>query len=126
MQLLWIALAGAAGTLARYGLSAGVQRWTPDHLPYGTLAVNLLGCLLFGLALTLIRERGWVGHQASLAILVGFLGAFTTFSTYAFESAGALQGPGWGLGLLNLLLSPALGLLAYWGGAALARQVAAA
>ena len=121
MQLLWIALAGAAGTLARYGLSAGVQRWTPDHLPYGTLAVNLLGCLLFGLALTLVRERGWVGHQAAVAITIGFLGAFTTFSTYAFETAELLEGPQWGAAVLNLVLSPVLGLGAYLGGAALGR-----
>lgn len=86
-KLVLIALAGAAGTLARYWLSGFVQTLAGPDFPWGTWAVNVLGCLLFGLVWVMCEERFLLSGETRLIILVGFMGAFTTFSTYIFESA---------------------------------------
>jgi len=134
-RLLWIALAGAAGTLARYGLTLGVRGLLPAAspltlLPVATATVNVLGCLLFGAVIALMRARGWVDWPHLAVFTVGFLGAFTTFSTFAFESAELLGQPAgsgaWRIGLANLVLSPLLGLGAYLAGGALVRASVAA
>jgi len=85
-QVLLLMLAGGAGTVARYGVDSGVSRLLPDPaLPWGTLVVNALGCLLFGLVYEWIELR--TAAHVRLVVLVGFAGAFTTFSTYAFHTA---------------------------------------
>ena len=86
-----IALAGAAGTLARYGLTVAVQRAAGAGFPWGTLAVNVTGCLLFGLVWGVAEARSLVDSEARTVLLVGFLGAFTTFSTFAFETGEMLR-----------------------------------
>ncbi|WP_243310812.1 fluoride efflux transporter FluC [Fundidesulfovibrio agrisoli] len=86
-NLLYIALAGSAGTLARFFLSNAVQRICGADFSWGTWAVNVLGCFLFGLVWVLSEERFLFSSETRLIILVGFMGAFTTFSTYIFESA---------------------------------------
>ena len=130
-RLLWIALAGAGGTLARYGMTVGVRGLLPAAsptvlLPVATVSVNLLGCLLFGAVMALVRLRGWVDWPHLAVFTIGFLGAFTTFSTFAFESGELLGEPfgsaPWRVGLANLVLSPVLGLGAYLAGGALVRM----
>ena len=86
MNLLGIALAGAAGALARYGLSGLTHRWWGAGFPWGTLTVNLIGCLLLGLLAELTRHTGWLSPEARTAIGIGFLGSFTTFSTFSLET----------------------------------------
>ena len=81
MTLLGIALAGAAGALARYGLSGLMHRFLGAAFPWGTLAVNLVGCFLLGLLLEVSRQSGWVSPGFRTIAGIGFLGAFTTFST---------------------------------------------
>ncbi len=126
-RLLWLALAGAIGTLCRYGLTVWLRGALVGKgayaLPLATGSVNVLGCLLLGLALGLLHARGQLDSPTTLAITVGFLGAFTTFSAFAFESGDLLFAPGGEgrlAGVLNLVLSPALGVLAYLGGSGLA------
>ncbi len=87
MKILLLALAGAAGSLARYWVSGAVHAWLGPDFPWGTWAVNVLGCFLFGLVWVLCEERFVISGQTRMIILVGFMGAFTTFSTYVFESA---------------------------------------
>jgi CrcB protein len=86
-RLALLALAGAAGTLARYGIAAAIARWQPlATFPWGTLAVNAVGCFLFGLVWSLAEERMLISAATRLILLAGFMAAFTTFSSFAFET----------------------------------------
>ncbi len=109
-KLLLIALAGAFGAMARYGLSGLVLRVTGAGFPYGTLAVNVVGCFLFGLVWALAAERMMVSPEARTVILVGFLGSFTTFSTFVFESHWLIADARWLPAAGNLLLMNLSGL----------------
>lgn len=120
-RLLLIAAAGAAGTLARYGLSTWVRQWAGSGFPWGTLAVNGLGCLLFGAILTLSSEKGLVEDETATWIMVGFLGAFTTFSTFAFESGTFLKAGDLGAAALNIGANVVVGLGLFFAGVWLAR-----
>ena len=92
LKLLLIALGGAAGTLARYGVSIACARWGERlHFPVGTLAVNLVGCFLIGFLNGLFLERVAVRPEVRAALVIGFLGGFTTFSSYAWESFDLLK-----------------------------------
>ena len=84
--ILFLAMGGAAGTLARVGLTGWVNHLHGSPWPWGTFAVNALGCFLFGFIWSLADSRFDLGDAARLAILGGFCGAFTTFSTFAFDS----------------------------------------
>lgn len=115
-RLLLIAVAGAAGTLARYGLSSWVRGLSSSSFPWGTLAVNALGCFLFGVVLTLVRERGVIESDTANILMVGFLGAFTTFATFAFESGYYMRAGAMGSMVLNVLLNVVLGLALFLAG----------
>src|SRR5439155_15867964 len=96
---------------ARYGTS----------FPYGTMVINVSGSFVIGFFLVLITERFVVHPNWRLFFAVGFLGAYTTFSTFSFESATLIQGGSWLLGLANMIGSVVLGLVAVLAGMALAR-----
>jgi CrcB protein len=120
-RLLLIAAAGAAGTLARYGLSSWVRGLSSSTFPWGTLVVNALGCFLFGIILTLVRERGVIESGTANILMVGFLGAFTTFATFAFESGDFMRaGAMWSM-CLNIALNVILGLALFLAGCWLVR-----
>jgi CrcB protein len=94
-KFVWLAVLGALGTLARYGLGGFVQEFVDKLFPWGTVAVNLLGCLVFGMVWSSLEER-WPGSgQMRTIVLIGFLGAFTTFSTYLFEVEEMLRSSQW-------------------------------
>lgn len=109
-RLLLLAATGAVGTLARYWLSGIVQRIAGAGFPWGTLVVNGLGCFLFGLVWALAEERLLISGQTRLILLVGFMGAFTTFSTYIFETQQMLAATKWLLGTANFVLENVAGL----------------
>jgi fluoride exporter len=94
-KLVLLALAGALGTLARYGLGGFVQAHSGKIFPWGTVAVNLLGCLLFGIVWSSLEERWPTSGETRAIILIGFMGAFTTFSTFMFETEGLLRDREW-------------------------------
>lgn len=121
MFYVHLALAGVLGTFARYGLARTVQAAFGGAFPLGTLVVNVLGSFLFGLIFVLAEERAWFSPETRTALLVGFLGAFTTFSTFAFDTAGFVAGQQWGMAALNLVAQNALGLLGFFAGTWLAR-----
>lgn len=109
-KLAWIAAAGAAGTLSRYAVSGVVQRLCGEKFPWGTVAVNALGCFLFGLAWALAEERLVISGQTRFIVLTGFMGAFTTFSTFAFETGELVRDSEWLLAAGNLVGQNLLGL----------------
>ena len=120
-KLLWIAVAGAAGTLARFGLTGAVTRWLGDTFPYGTLTVNVLGSFLFGVVWVLADQRAPISGEARFIILTGFMGAFTTFSTFAFETGQFLRDAQWLTAGSNLLLQNVVGVTALLLGFAVGR-----
>lgn len=121
-KLLLIGLAGAVGSLARYGLGGVVQNFLGKSFPWGTASVNLLGCLLFGLVWALaVESRLTISAETRMILLVGFMGAFTTFSTFGFETAKLLEDSEWLLALGNLALQNVGGLVAMFLGLALGR-----
>ncbi len=122
-KLALIALAGAAGTLARYGLSGLVHAHVEKLFPWGTVAVNLVGSLLFGVAWAATEDRLSIGPETRAVVLIGFMGAFTTFSTLMFETAMLLEDSEWLLAAANLALQNGVGLAALFAGLALGRLV---
>ncbi len=110
-RVVLIGLAGALGTLARYGLGGMVQRLSGGGLPWGTLFVNVLGCFLFGVVWTLSDERLVISEETRVIMLGGFMGAFTTFSTFIFDTGGFLRDEQYALATGNILVQTAVGLL---------------
>ena len=120
-KILILAVAGAAGTLARYGLAGLVQRAAGTAFPWGTLAVNIVGCLGFGVVWSLAEDRLLISPETRTLVLVGFLGAFTTFSSFAFETGQFLRDGQWWFVLANIAAQNVLGVAAVLAGMALAR-----
>lgn len=123
LDWLAIAIGGAAGALARWLMSTGVHRWLGREFPWGTLAVNVAGSFAMGLVAVLLVERLAVGPAWRAGILVGFLGAFTTFSTFALETV-ELAGEGMGLRAgANIVVSVGTCVLAVLLGIQVARHI---
>lgn len=122
-KLLLLFLAGGCGALARYGLSGLVHHCWGSALPIGTFAVNLLGCLLFGVVWTLADERLIISGETRFLLLTGFMGAFTTFSTFAFETSNLLRDAEWGFAAGNILGQNVLGIACVILGMALGKLV---
>lgn len=95
MQIILIAVFGAIGTLARYGLQGVVQIRTGGTFPYGTLLINLTGCFLLGLIGQFTLNRLVISPEWRLAISVGFFGGYTTFSSFGWETAKMLEDGEW-------------------------------
>jgi fluoride exporter len=123
MKLLWIAAAGALGTLARYWVGGVVQRFSGGSFPAGTFVINLAGCFFFGLIWALTTERFNVSGETRMIVLLGFMGAFTTFSSFIFETMELLKDSEWFLAGLNLVGQNVLGLLGLFLGWTLGRMI---
>ena len=120
-RLLWLAVAGALGTLARYGVGVCVPR-VEGGFPWPTLTVNCVGSFLFGCVWTLADQRSVFSPDVRLAVLTGFLGAFTTFSAFAFETGHFLRHEQYGNALANVLANNVLGILLFFLGYVLCRN----
>ena len=123
MQALAIAGGGAIGALMRFYASSGIYALLGRGFPYGTLFVNVFGSLLMGVLTVLMLERFDPGPEWRMAILVGVLGSFTTFSTFSFETLSLLEQGDMMRALANMVLSVVLCLLAVWFGVLLGRQL---
>lgn len=121
VQYLVISLGGILGANARYLLGTWIAERYGTSFPYGTLVINISGSFVIGLFLTLIAERFVLHPNWRLFFAVGFLGAYTTFSTFSYESVVLLQNGGWRLGLVNMVGSVMLGPMAVMMGMAVAR-----
>ena len=113
MNLLYVALAGALGSASRHLVSSVAQE-RGAGFPVGTLSVNLLGCLLMGLVVGALSVRGLLDTPWRASICVGFLGGFTTYSSFALDGVGLLQDERWSalVGYIGLSLGAGFGLLA--------------
>jgi CrcB protein len=119
VQLLLIALGGALGSVCRYGLSTAVQRLSSPFFPYGTFAVNVLGCLVFGVIMGAARQRFVLGPSERAFLLIGVLGGFTTFSTFTYETFALLQDGEFVRAFWNAGGQVVCGLVALWAGYAI-------
>jgi fluoride exporter len=122
-RLLLIGFAGLVGTLCRYGLSGLVARRFGETFPTGTIIVNVVGCFLAGFLYYLFQERFLAGEVVRTAVMIGFLGGFTTFSSFALQTLTLLKDGEVFLATLNIAISNVAGLLMVWVGYSLARLV---
>lgn len=122
-KLLLIGVAGALGALARYSLGGFVQRFTDANFPWGTFVVNILGAFLFGLIWSLVEQRLVITVETRVIILSGFLGAFTTFSSFMFETSTLIGDGQWGWALFNVVGQIVLGLASMFLGLAAGRAI---
>ncbi|VAW67423.1 Fluoride ion transporter CrcB [hydrothermal vent metagenome] len=121
--LLFVALGGALGAVLRYSISAGIYHWFGRSFPYGTLAVNVLGSLAIGLLSILLVEKYNVPQDIKLGLVVGVLGALTTFSTFSWDTVDLLQQGLIQRALLNILLNVFVCIAAVWVGTVWAKTM---
>jgi CrcB protein len=119
MNIVYLAVGGSLGTISRYYAGIWVTNATGARAP-GTVLVNVLGSFLIGLFLTLSFERSW-SNALVILVAVGFLGGFTTFSTFTWQTYELLQTGEMGRAALNISVSVVAGMLAVWAGATLGK-----
>lgn len=122
-KIILVGLAGLIGTLCRYWLSGFVARQYGETFPWGTLMVNVVGCFLAGSLFYLMEERFLVSPTLRTVILIGLLGGFTTFSSFALQTFTLVREGEFALAVLNVTLSNLLGLLMLWAGYSLAKAL---
>jgi len=122
-ELLIVGVAGAAGAIGRYALSGWVYELAGARFPWGTLSVNVLGCFALGYLMHVSLTTTSISPQWRLALGTGFLGAFTTFSTFSYETVREIERGAWGAAGANIALNLALGIPATFAGLILARKL---
>jgi CrcB protein len=123
MKYLLILLGGGVGSLSRYLVGiAIVTRYGARFPIVGTMTINITGSFLIGLLMTLITERFRANEDLRLLLVVGFLGGYTTFSSFEWETYRAIRSGGFWVGIFNIVGSVTLGYTAVWLGAVLARK----
>jgi fluoride exporter len=115
-KIILIGIAGLTGTLLRYLVSGFVARHYGETFPWGTMVVNIVGCLVAGAVFNLTEERFLVNPMLRTLILIGLLGGFTTFSSYGLQTFTLMRDGEFGLATLNVAVSNVLGLLMVWAG----------
>ena len=125
MTLVLIAVGGAAGTVARYAVQTWVLELSGGRWPFGTLAVNLSGSFVLGVVFALSADKAILPEELRLPLMVGFLGAYTTFSTLMLQSWRLAEHGSLLPALINVVGSSILGLVAVFAGLALGRALAA-
>jgi len=123
IHVLAIGIGGALGSMLRYGASLWVHSWAGRGFPWGTLVVNVSGCLAMGMLFVLLSERVGDGGAIRSGVLIGLLGGFTTFSSFSIETFNLVAEGAWFKAALNAGASLVLCLAATWIGVVLGRQV---
>ncbi|RMG70826.1 MAG: fluoride efflux transporter CrcB, partial [Nitrospirae bacterium] len=123
VNLMFVGAGGFIGAISRFLVSVWVgQRWG-RVFPFGTFVANVLGCFLIGLAMTVFNERIIVSPHVRLLIGVGFIGAFTTFSTFEYETGALMMDGEWLMAFLNVVGSLTAGFIALKAGELLAKTI---
>ena len=122
-KLFLVGAGGFLGAVARYGLGGLVHRIFHGTFPLGTLVVNVSGCLAIGVLTTVLEERGALGPNARLFLMIGILGGFTTFSSFGYETLALARHDSPALALGNVASNVLLGLAAVWLGWAVTRTL---
>jgi len=115
-----VAVGGALGAVARYFLGGTIFSRVPTPFPIATLVINITGSFILGFFLTVAAEYIPLNPHFRLAVAVGFIGAYTTFSTFEYETLRLAEEHGPSLALLNIIVSVVIGFVAVWGGMAVA------
>jgi len=123
MPLILIGLGGFAGAISRYVVDGFVSDRTGGSFPWGTLVVNASGSFLLGLLFAMTADRAILPAEIRGPLMIGFIGAYTTFSTYMLESWGLIESGSWGPAIANLGGSVLIGLLAVAAGLVVGRAV---
>ena len=123
MPLLLIGLGGFAGAITRYVIDGAVSERTAGAFPFGTLLINVSGSFILGLLFALTTDRAILPAEIRGPVLIGFIGAYTTFSTWMLESWRLVESGGVSLALANLLGSVALGIVAVGVGLLVGRSI---
>jgi CrcB protein len=122
-KYLWIAAGGALGSIARYWVGSTVASRLGTKFPFGTFVINLTACLLIGFTMTILTRRTALNPAWRFLVPIGFIGAYSTFSTYEWETLSLLRGGAFVEASLYALGSLMLGLLATWAGVAIAEYL---
>jgi CrcB protein len=121
MNALLVFLGGGLGAVARYGAQGFVYRWAGAEFPFGTMVVNVTGSFVIGLLMTLFEERFMAAPEVRLFLTLGFLGGYTTFSSFSYESMALFAGGNFLGGTLNVAGNFAGCLAATWLGMTLGK-----
>jgi CrcB protein len=124
MNYLWVGAGGFLGAIARYAVGGWMTRRFGLGFPYGTFVINISGCFVLGLLLAVLDARATLPSQLRLLGPIGFVGAYTTFSTFEYETLRTVQEGQGGLAMLYVLLSVVVGYVAAWVGQAAGRALA--
>jgi len=122
-KYLLIATGGALGSIARYWVGSTISGRTGTRFPFGTFVINMTACIIIGFALTYLGKRTGLDPAWRFLIAVGFIGAYSTFSTYEWETLSTLRSGAFMLAALYAVGSLVLGLAATWCGALLAESI---
>jgi CrcB protein len=122
-KYLYIAVGGALGALARYGVGVAVTDRLGTKFPYGTFVINMTACVIIGFSLTFLSRRAGLNAAWRNLIPVGFVGAYSTFSTYEWETLAELRSGAFSLAAVYAFSSLILGLVAVWCGILLAETL---
>ncbi len=122
-RIVLLCAAGSAGTLCRYGLAGLIHRFTGAGFPWGTLAVNIIGCFFAGAAWAFFENKWPAAGQVRVVVMIGFMGSFTTFSSYMLETQQLMRTAEWLPAAGNFMLQNGLGFLALLGGISLVRWI---
>jgi CrcB protein len=122
MKTLWVGIGGFFGANARYWLGGWVAERYGTQFPWGTFVINISGCFILGLFATLVSERFITAPHWRLLVAIGFVGAYTTFSTFEYETFTMTESGELWRALANVVFSVLAGFLAVWIGVKLARS----
>jgi CrcB protein len=122
IRYLIVVIGGGAGALVRYVAASAIMARFGGKFPLGTFAINVTGSFLIGFLMTMLTERFQFDPRWRLLLVVGFLGGYTTFSSYEWETYTAVRDGGLRIAMLNVVSSNILGYVAVWLGAMLARR----